>query len=469
MQEEDAMTSTGMRYFMEPRSVAIIGISRKTGPGAYNLMENMLGYGYRGDIYPINPQAAEILGHRAYSTIGQVGRAVDLAIISLPRDLVLQQVQECAATGVKAVIVVSQGFADADARGKALQQEIVATARKKGTRILGPNTLGVVNNFHNFTTSFMPLKREKAPVGMICQSGLFFVGTSNFSGNLGKAIDIGNGCDIGFSECLAYLGEDPDIKIITIHMEGLEKPKAFLSVASQVAREKPIVVLKTGQSAAGARAAASHSGSMAGHYDIYRAALKQAGCLFLENGSGMRDAVHTLLSQPFLQGRRIAVITVTGAGGILATDALERHGLELATLSQETIDSLAGLSPEWMPLGNPLDIWPAVMKHGMQEVYGRALEAVLADPGVDGVLCISVALKTTEFGFLDVSESLTEAASREKHKPVVAWLYGPGKKEIAGKLEEGKRISVYGTIDGAAGALSILRQRQQFLEKEAVS
>jgi acetyltransferase len=251
-------------------------------------------------------------------------------------------------------------------------------------------------------------------------------------------------------------------------MEGLEHPKGFLSLASRVTREKPIIVLKTGQSATGARAAASHSGSMAGDYAIYRAALKQAGCIFLDEDGRMSDAVAALLHQPLPEGNRIAVITITGAGGIMATDALERNGLALAHLSQETIRSVAELSPEWMPLGNPLDLWPAVMKHGIQEVYGRALEAALADPNVDGVLCISVALDTKEFGFLDVSECLNGTASRDGQKPVFVWLYGPNRDEISRKFRSEKRIMVCETVESAAWSLSVLRERQQFLEKCAV-
>jgi len=458
------MNASALDRFLNPKSVAIIGISRRTGPGAYNLMENMLHYGYQGVIFPINPQAGEILGVRAYSTIGEVGRPIDLAVISLPREMVLPQIEACAAAGIPAVIVVSQGFGDADDRGKALQRAITAVARKNGMRILGPNTLGVINNFDCFTTSFMPTKREKSPIGMICQSGLFFVGTGNFTEKIGKGIDIGNGCDISFSECLACFEEDPAIEIITIHMEGLDQPKPFFSLASRIARKKPIVLFKTGQSAAGARAAASHSGSMAGHYDLYRTACKKAGILFMENDGRMYDAVHSLLCQPLLQGNRIAVITVTGAGGIMATDALEKNGLQLASLSHRTITTLADLSPEWMPLGNPLDIWPAVMKHGMGNVYGQALEAVLTDQGVDGVLCISVALDAQTFPSLDISKSLTTAAAQRNQKPVVAWLYGPGREEMTAKLERGNTISVHRTIEAAAWSLSLLRERQQFLE-----
>jgi len=457
-----------MNHFMEPGSIAIIGISRRTGPGSYNLMENLLQYGFKGKIFPINPQAKEILGFPAYSNIKEVPEPVDLAIISLPRQSVVPTIRDCAASRVKAVIVVSQGFADADEEGKALQNEMTAIARENGLRILGPNTLGVVNTFHNLTTSFMPLNKEKAPVGMICQSGLFFVGASNFTGRIGKGIDIGNACDVGFHECLQYLGQDPDTKIIAIHMEGLAQPKEFLSLASRVAAQKPIIVFKTGQSAAGARAAASHSGSMAGDYDIYRSALKRAGCLFLDEDGQMNDAVTTLLNQPLLKGNRIAVLTVTGAGGIIASDALERNGLELAHLSKETILSVAELSPEWMPLGNPLDLWPAVMKHGIREVYARALKAALADSHVDGVLCISVAVDTGKFGFLDVSEGLIKTASKERQKPVAVWLYGPARGEIAGRIERGERIMCYDTLEKAAWSLALLRERHRFLKGRAI-
>jgi acyl-CoA synthetase (NDP forming) len=182
----------------------------------------------------------------------------------------------------------------------------------------------------------------------------------------------------------------------------------------------------------------------------------------------MNDAVTTLLNQPLLKGNRIAVLTVTGAGGIIASDALERNGLDLAHLSKETILSVAELSPEWMPLGNPLDLWPAVMKHGIREVYARALKAALADSHVDGVLCISVAVDTGKFGFLDVSEGLIKTASKERQKPVAVWLYGPARGEIAGRIERGERIMCYDTLEKAAWSLALLRERHRFLKGRAI-
>ena len=454
-----------MKHFMEPKSVAIIGISRRSGPGSYNLMENMINYGYKCKIFPINPNAEEILGIKAYPNVKDVGQEIDLAIISLPRDLVVKSITECIEAGVRAIIVVTQGFADADVKGKELQLEMVTAARHNGVRILGPNTLGVVNNFNRFTTSFMPMTREKAPVGLICQSGVFFVGAAVFSGQIGKGVDIGNACDIGFCEPLEYLGYDPDIKIIAIHMEGLEQTRRFLSLAARIAEEKPILVFKTGQSEAGAKAAASHSGAMAGHYQINKAALKQAGLLFLDKDGQMSDAVRTLLQQPTMKGNRIAVITPTGAGGIMASDALENHGLELASLSEKTISKIADLSPEWMPLGNPLDLWPAIMRHGLKDVYAGAVDAVIDDPNVDGILCLAIAPELPDFAFLDASEDVNKVVPEERQKPVVGWLYGPKVKEIRERFEKEKKVTVFQTIEKAAWSLSLLRERQRFIER----
>ncbi|MBU0515726.1 MAG: CoA-binding protein [Proteobacteria bacterium] len=454
-----------MKHFLEPASVALIGVSRRSGPGSYNLMENMLEYGFPGKIIPINPQADEILGVKAWPNVQAAAQPIDLAVISLPRDLVLTSVAECVAAGVKAIIVVTQGFGDADARGRELQAEMVALARQNGARILGPNTLGVVNNFNRLTTSFMPLVREKSPVGLICQSGVFFVGADNFSGQIGKGIDLGNACDVGFCEALEYLGDDPDIKIIAVHMEGLERTRDFLSLAARVSRTKPVLVYKTGKSETGARAVASHTGSLAGHYRIYEAALRQAGVLFLDEDWQMGEAVRTLLNQPPMPGDRVAVITVTGAGGIMASDALEKYGLCPATLADATIKAVADLSPEWMPLGNPLDLWPAVMRHGLREVYPVALTAVLDDPGVDSVLMMSIAPDLPRFEFLDVSEGVNQALPREKSKPVVAWLYGPNRGQVGRRFEQEDKILVYQSIERAAWSLSLLRERGKFLER----
>ncbi len=447
-----------MKNFMEPESVALIGISRKSGPGSFNLMENMIKFGFSGRIFPINPNAKEILGKKAFPNVREVKEKIDLAIISTPREDTINILKDCVAAKIKAAIVVNQGFADADRRGKDIQQEMTEIVKKEEIRILGPNTLGVLNNFNKFTTSFMPITKEVAPVGLICQSGILFVGALKFSGKIGKGIDLGNACDIGFYEALSYLGEDPDIKIIAIHMEGLSEGKEFISLASRLVKEKPIIILKTGSSETGAKAAISHTGSMAGNYQIYKAALKKAGVIFLEEDGQMTYAVKTLINLPVMKGNGVAVITFSGAAGIMVIDALERYGLKLSALSPETIHRIAELSPDWMPIGNPLDIWPAVMKFGTGNAYSVALKAVLDDPNVDGIICIAIAPMVPEFSFLDVSEPLNKVMEEQANKPVIAWLYGPNPEEISKRFESKKRIMTYPTLEIAAWSLSLLRQ-----------
>ena len=453
-----------MKNFMEPKSVALIGITRKSGPESFNLMENMRNYGFTGKIFPINPHAKEILGEKAYPNIRAINEKIGLAVISSPRETTLDILQDCVAAGVKAAIVVNQGFADADSRGKELQRQMKEIAQRDGIRILGPNTLGVLNNFNNFTTSFMPVVKDTSPVGVICQSGIFFVGVNEFSGMIGKGIDLGNACDIGFYEALKYFGEDPQIKIIAIHMEGIDQGKEFLSLASRIVKEKPIIIHKTGKSAKGAKAATSHTGSMAGNYQVYKAALKQAGVIFLEEDGKMSHAVKTLLHLPTMKGDGVAIITFSGGAGIMGSDGLERYGLKHVSLSPDTIHQIAELSPDWMSLGNPLDIWPAVMLHGVHKVYSLALKAVLNDPDVDGVICIAISPKLPEFNFLDISEPLNRVVEEMPSKPVIAWIYGPNTPEIGDRLESKKRIMVYPSLEIATWSLSLLRDRYKIVE-----
>jgi len=451
---------------MDPKSVALIGISRKSGPGSFNLMEIMAGFGYGGEIYPVNPNAGEILGKKAYPNVTAVKKNIDLAVITSPRQTTLSILRDCAAANIKAAVVVNQGFNDADSQGRQMQQQMAELACSQGIRILGPNTLGVINSFAGFTTSFMPVARQRVGVGLICQSGIYFVGPTKFSGMIGKGVDLGNACDIGFYDALNYFAQDPDIKIIAIHMEGLNQGREFLSLAARVVREKPIVVHKSGRSQTGAQAAMSHTGSLAGNYELLRAALKQSGVTFLDEGGQMPDAVKTLGNLAPMKGNRVAVITYSGGAGIMISDGLEKHGLRLAALGSAVIDQVAALSPGWMPLSNPLDIWPAVMMHGAGKVYSETLKAVMKDPGVDGIICVAIA-PLPEFSFLNVAEVLNDVVETSPaQKPVVGWIYGPNTAEVQKQFEAKNRIMIYPTLELAAQALSWLRDRYQVITRE---
>jgi acetyltransferase len=456
-----------MQPFMDPKSVALIGISRRSGPGSFNLMEIMSDFGYAGDIYPVNPNAGDILGKKAYPAVTDIKRDIDLAVITSPRKTTLGILQDCVAANIKAAIVVNQGFNDADQRGKQMQQEIVELATRAGIRILGPNTLGVINSFSGFTTSFMPVIKQRVGVGLICQSGIHFVGPSKFSGMIGKGVDLGNSCDIGFYDVLKYYADDPETAVIAIHMEGLNQGKAFLPLAARVVKEKPIIVHKTGSSETGARAAMSHTGSLAGNYQLLRAALRQTGVTFLEEGGQMPYAVKTLLNLPPMKGNRVAVITYSGGAGIMISDCLDKHGFKLASLGPRVIDQVAALSPGWMPLSNPLDIWPAVMVHGASKAYAAALEAALKDPGVDAIICVAIA-PLPEFSFLNVSETLNDVvAASQAEKPVIGWIYGPRIADAQKQFESENRIMIYPTLELATQALAWLRDRHRVIGEMA--
>lgn len=443
-----------MKLFMEPESVAIIGVSRVTGPGSLNILENLVNAGFSGRLYPVNPNADEILGMKCYHSVLDIADDIDLAVISTPRSLVPHIVGECTQKGIKALIVVGQGFADSDEKGKELQAEIVSIARRGGARILGPNTFGIVNAFNNLSSAYMELEMKKIPIGIIAQSGFFFVGLPKFT-VVGKGIDLGNACDIDFADGLEYFEDDPHIKLILLHIEGTKDGRRFIEVAGRVAKKKPIIALKTGKGEDGARAARSHSGSLAGRDEVYDAAFRQHGIIRVGDVDEFHDLARAFLRLPSMTGRGIGIITITGAGGIIATDACEKHDLHLAKLSPETLSTIGALAPPWQTVENPADIWPAMMieGHPFDEVLNTTLEAFLADGNIHAVILIFAAFPV-QFPTFPMGH-LSRIADRFE-KPIVCWLYGSDPEKLASLIENEARIVVFSTLDRAMRTLSRL-------------
>ncbi len=434
--------------FLNPRSVVFIGVPRRSGPGALNPIDNLRNWGYEGQIALVHPHAKEIAGIPVSPSVSDVEIDVDLAVVSAPREAVPSIIGECGRKSIRAVVVTNQGFAEADERGRELQREMIAEARKFGIRIMGPNTLGVYNAFHRFNSSFMPLERQEIPVGVICQSGVFFVGAKQLLGGIGIGIDVGNACDANIVDALEWLDDEEKISVIALHAEEIAEGSRFLEVAEKIGRRIPIVALKTGRSQEGAKAAASHSGSMAGDDRIIGAAFQKAGVVRVQDTQEQGDLVRAFVRLPEMRGPRVAVVTLTGAGGIIVLDALERHGLQPASLSPAVTAGIQSLSPEWMPISNPMDIWPAAMKNGMRKAYDRALRDVLADPNVDGVICIALGLAHAEQQHLGAEEEIGRL-SEEFDKPVVVWVYGSHPDETINSLEQhGRALRVAGLERG---------------------
>lgn len=453
------------QQFTYPRSVAFIGVPRKSGPGAMNPVDNLRQWGYDGAIHLVHPHVREIAGIAAVPTVRDIKAKVDLAVISTPRETVPEMVAACGAAGITAVIVTVQGFAEADSRGRELQDAMLDAARQYGIRVIGPNTLGVINGFDGFNTSFMPLRRETTPVGVICQSGVFFVGSKQLVGGMGLGIDLGNTCDVGLDDALEWMAADSRIRVVAMHAEGISGGRAFVEAARRTSERVPVVALKTGRTAIGAKAAATHSGSMAGEDAVVDAAMRSAGILRVSETREVRDLVQGFTRLPPMRGNRVAMVTLTGAGGIILLDALASWDLEPARLTQKALRGVQRLSPPWMPLSNPLDIWPALMKNGMKKVYRIALADVLADSAVDAVICVALGLAPAEqehLGAIDVIQELSEKSD----KPVLVWCYGSHVADASSLLEQHGRALSISSLERGVRVLAEMARYERWRSKE---
>jgi acetyltransferase len=451
-----------MHLFFAPRSVVLIGVTRQTGPGAYNNLEVIQRYGYRGRIHVVHPKVPEILGTKTHARVADLPEVPDLAVISLGRERVLPVFEECVAKGIRRVVVISQGFADADERGKELQHQLVDMARLRGVRVVGPNTMGIVNPFTALSTAFVDIPFDPAPppLALVVQSGVFQVGFESFTGRMGKAIDIGNGCDVDVVDVLNYLEDDPQSRLIVLHMEGVARGREFLEVAGRVARNKPVVVFKTGRSAAGARAALSHTGSMVGEDAVFDMACQRAGLVRVRSMVELHAACQALLHFQAMNGPRVGVVTATGACGIMAADACEDYGLELAPFPEAMRASLENPYISWHRLHNPVDIWPLGMVSGsFTNIFKSAAHGLLENDRVDALLAIAPALSSPLHGDLDMAATLREMLpGNTQGKPIALWLYADDALRKAGELAGEAHVACFGSIDAALMGLAAIHR-----------
>ncbi len=445
-----------MDRFFRPRSVAVIGVSRTTGEGSFNIVENLLGYGYPGEIYPVNPNASTILGVTCYPSATQLPAVPDLAVISLPRELVPGAVRDCVTRGIKALVVITQGFAEADADGARLQEEFLGALAGSGARLMGPNTLGTVNVFERFSSSFMRIAQTAPlPTGMVCQTGFFLATNLAPSVGLGLAVDVGNAVDITLPECLAYLADDERTRVLAIHLEGVRDGRHLFEVARKITPRKPVLALKTGRSPAGAQAAGSHTGSLTGEDSVYQAAFDQAGILRMADVEELDDSLKAFLRLPPISGDRIAIVTATGGGGIMAVDACAEYGLKLARFSEDTIAYIRADAPSWFEPQNPLDVWPAAIGRPYALAFADMFRKVLDDPGVDAVLCVGGAVAATGE---QLASFIRLSGEVHPNKPVVWWVQGREAQSRAFVAENDSHVAVYASPERAMRALARLHR-----------
>jgi acetate---CoA ligase (ADP-forming) len=431
-----------MKYFFEPKGIALVGATPKPQTGGFSLLTNLtLGYG--GPIYPVNPRYPEILGLTCYPSVSEVPEPVELAIVFVPAPGVPQVLEECVARGLKGAIIESGGFAEVGPAGRILQERCLEIARRGGMRLWGPNCMGLVDIRKRYVFSFITPDAWRdvlnpGGVSLIVQSGLLAGGfmttlMSHKTLRLAKACSIGNKGDVDETDLLEYFLDDEDTRVIALYVESFPRGRRFFDLAAQ--GKKPIVVLKGGKSASGARAAASHTASLAGNFELIRGALDQAGVYQADDFFELVDLARTLemdfeRTRPKTEKPRVAVFTFSGAAGIVTTDHLEARGLSLAVLAPETRQRLEKWSPPWMPVNNPVDFWPAMEKHGPEITYREGLAALVNDPGVDGIIVHLFA----GFGvwFLDMEKILSGLP--RPCKPILFWVMGHEKGFQATRL-----------------------------------
>lgn len=460
-----------LKPFFEPKSVAVVGANPNAGELAFNLVENLAQSGYRGRVYPVNPNYSEILGRKCYPSLKEIRGEVDLAVILTSRTVVPDIVKQCGEKGIRAAIVVGQGFAEAeDEEGKRLQQRVVEAARKGGVRVLGPNTFGSANAYINFSTAFLKqTDMRKWPVGVVSQSGLFF-GTIGRLRLIGKGIDVGNTCDVDIADALEYFERDPEVKIIVLHIEGINDGKRFKEVVQRVARVKPVLAMKTGRSKRAAHAAQSHTASLIGDNAVWDAVFKQCGIIRARSLDELGDLVRAFLYLPLMRGRGIAIATGSGGIGIMSLDACAECNLEIAGLSPGTRRRLKAMSPAWHRIGNPLDTWPIVMlaPRPLAETFQALVTEVLRDPKVNGLLFFGGAW--FEQLTPPITRVITELADAFPDKPLAfcfceGWLYDTRARDLSEKLEQIGKGAIFSNPDDAVRALAGLADRYEFLNK----
>lgn len=415
----------------KPKSVALIGAKDDFGSVGRTILVNLVGGGFKGRIYPVNPKRKEVLGIQCFSSIKEIPESIDLAIIVTPAATVPGLIQECVDVGVLSAIVISAGFKELGSKGLKLEEEAIAIAKKGKMPVIGPNCLGVMNPAFGLNATFARGMALPGNLAFISQSGAMCTSVLDwsFQENIGFSsfVSIGSMADVDWGDLIDYLGGDPATHSILMYMETIGNPRKFLSSVREIALEKPIIVIKAGRSAEAASAAASHTGSLAGSDEVFDAALQRVGVLRVNSIAELFQMASVLARQPRPKGPRLAIVTNAGGPGVLATDATVIKGAELSTIEGKTLDELNKVLPAAWSHSNPVDI----LGDAKPERYAKTMEILSKDPHADGVLVVLSPQDMTDP--TATAEALVPFANF-KHKPLLAsWMGGAS-------VEEGIRI-----------------------------
>ncbi|MDY6907573.1 MAG: CoA-binding protein [Chloroflexota bacterium] len=374
----------------KPRSVTFVGASKSPMKWGFIVLANLVHGGYQGKIYPINPHESEILGLKVYRSVAEVPEVSDLAVIVTPPSSVPQVVADCVAKGISAGVVITAGFAEVGDEGKKMQQEMGEIARKSGMVLVGPNCNGIMHPVSKLYPVMPPVFPGQGPFAVVSQSGNVAVSITSRGMTKGFGIShfvsCGNEAHLNLADFIEYFGEDPGTRVILSYIEGVRDARRFLDVARRVTQTKPIIAIKAGGTAAGARAALSHTAALSGSEAVFAAAARQAGIIMARDIDEVFNIGAAFIRQPLPRGKRVGIVTAGGGWGVLAADACARAGLDVRPLPEETLKELDSVLPPWWSHGNPVDL-VAGMRDG--DVKG-SLEALMRCPEIDGVICLGL-------------------------------------------------------------------------------
>ena len=410
---------TNLDKIMKPKAIAVVGASTKEKTIGSEIMQRLRDYKFTGNIYPVNPKGGIIEGFQAYTSVAEIPGEVDLAIIVVNSKFVLDTIDQCHAKGIKGLCIITAGFKETGAEGAEAEKQLLAKVREYGMRCVGPNCLGVLNTDPaiSMDATFAEALPERGHIGFVSQSGALGGGILNILKdlNLGFAqfISIGNQADVNAETAMEYWENENDVEQILLYMESIQNPSNFRKLASRISKKKPILALKAGRSAAGASAASSHTGSLAGADKAANALLSQSGVIREYSLKNLFSTAKVFANCPIPKGDRVAIITNSGGPGIMATDAICENGMQMAQITEETKSKLRSFLPAAASVKNPIDmIASAPIEH-----YQQTLETVIADENVDMIMVIY--LPFLGLKDIDVAKAVMEIKKQYPHKPVI--------------------------------------------------
>lgn len=478
-----------------PRRMAVLGASENMGKWGHIVPTNILRDKYKGELYLVNPKGGEIQGITFHRSLAEIGKKIDLAMITIPAEGVEDVIEDCAEAGIKVVIVISGGFSESSPEGRLLEESLVRKAHAHGIRVVGPNTMGITSASWSLTALMPPVRPRPGHVAFAAQSGNLgtqMLGWGSYRGiGFSRFVCIGNECDLDFADYLEYFARDDQTKAILFYVEGFKRPRRILELAEEISLRKPIVIYKAGGTSAGSRAAASHSAAMAGSREIYQGMIRQGGLVQAETTEEMLDFSDALVKMPVPRGRRTAILSWGGGWAVVAADLCERAGLDVAPLPLEVKEELASLLPSYWSKGNPVDMV------GILDLdkHTRCLEVLATCPEYDAVVSLGTINAAGAFGLEHEEEQEEDEVGREMekvrgmyvrdrsvrfahrvvelmedlHKPIVT-VGMPQRDSDNSEASEfpWNKISIYTNPERAARVAAMLVERGEYLRSRGV-